>query len=264
MNASLPQTGLITPNNPHITWCRESGHGKTSRTEDSKYTGKMQHPPQRKRNTKNARRNNEEQYRDYDQYCIVNKTIPQTKLQTVQRDYRIPQQQDLEEDFDRVLYTNPGLKRRPNPSPIRRENVRKIFSNQHRTGQQWRETRYDGTTDSESQENHTSTKYGTFPMHRAEIEKIRQQPPKDRKPATPQYQAYRKTYKFIITTDEPTNLVGDTTHKTHARIPEGTTITADSHLRGRKGDRTYQTDKSTQTENPWLSTFERNFGNLSM
>jgi hypothetical protein len=233
-------------------------HGNT-------HTGKMQQAPQKKRNTKNIRRNNEEQYRDYDHHCVVHKTIPQPKLQTVPKDYRITQLQDLEEDFDRVLYTNPGLKRRPNPSPVRRENVKKIFSDPQRIAQQqWRHTKYDFTTDSDSQENQTSTRYGTFLRYRAAAEKIRHQPPKDREPSPHRYQAYRKTYKFIITTDEPTNLVGDATLKTHARIPEGTTITADSHQRGRRGERTYQTDKATQTTNPWLSTFERNFGNLSM
>jgi hypothetical protein len=231
---------------------------------DKSHTGKMLRTPQRKRNTKNVRRNNEDQYTDYDHHCVVHKTLPQSKLQTVTKDYRIPPHEDIEEDFDRVLYTNPGLKRRANTSPVRRENVRKIFSKRKTDKQQWREPKHDSTTDSDSQDKQVYTRYGTFPRFRAGRARTGKQPIRSRETTPVRYEEYRKTYKFVITTDEPTTLLGESTRRVHAKIPEGTTITADSQQNRGRGERTYQTDKATQTLHPWLSTFERRFDTLSM
>jgi hypothetical protein len=218
----------------------------------------MQRIPRKQRNTKNVRRTNEDQYSEGKQYYIRPKTLPQAKLQTVVRDHRIQQrQQHVEEDFDRVLYTHRSPGRRTSHSPTRRENIRNIFSKRQPDEQQWRQPKHDSTTDSDSQEKQEHTRYGTFPRYRAEIARIARQPIRSRETTPVRYEEYRKTYKFIITTDEPTTLVGDSTQKTHAKIPEGTTITADSHQRRGRGERTYQTDKTMQTSHPCLSTFER-------
>jgi hypothetical protein len=77
-------------------------------------------------------------------------------------------------------------------------------------------------------------------------------------------QWYRKSYTFSIVTDEPVTLQGETTGKTYAIVPEGATIKADSHIRGKPGEQTYQSRKQTQTVNLWLSTFVGEFEDLKL
>jgi hypothetical protein len=75
---------------------------------------------------------------------------------------------------------------------------------------------------------------------------------------------YRKSFTFSVNTEEPTTLVGDITQRKYAHFPEHTSIRADSHIRGNLGEVTYQSSNSTQTANPWLSTFERDFSQMKL
>jgi hypothetical protein len=243
---------LETPINTHITWCRESGHGKT--IADKENRTKMPHPQQRQRNTKNVRRSHEDQYGEGELYFVRPKTVPTSKLQTLARDYRTPE--NTQEDYDRTLYKN--------QKPRHKTSDSSFWTQMQLPHNKWRNVSTCSTTDSESQDKRGKQNYGTFPRHN--VERNRQQ----RKEKTIQYkepveyQAYRKTYKFVLTTGEPTTLTGDITHAVYAKIPEETTVSADSNRRGKRGERTYQVDKTTQTTRPWLSTFENSFEEMSM
>jgi hypothetical protein len=208
----------------------------------------------RQRNTKKIRRAQEEQYGEANQDYIKPKTIPQGKLTTVASDYRI--QQGVQEDFDRTLF------RQQNPSGKKIFN--NFFSDHRRSRDQWKQQKADSTTDSDTQETRKYTQYGTFPRSNRKQGRL-ESFWRNTNPQPPQtYETYRKTYKFILTTDEPTTLTGDHTHKIYAIIPEGTKVTADSHQRGPSGETIYQTNKATQTSYPYLSSFEGRFKDMSL
>ena len=77
-------------------------------------------------------------------------------------------------------------------------------------------------------------------------------------------QHYLESYIFKVNTEEPTTLKGDHSGRTYAKIPEGSLIRADSHYRGTPGQITHQATTCTQTEDPWLSSFQRSFQNLKL
>ena len=209
------------------------------------------------RNAKTTRRAHDDQYADRDCQQIKPKTLPKSKLQTIRRDYRLDN--DIEEDFNRTLHL-----RKQTPRSGKQETI--VFNRRAPKHQGYR-TNQHHFTDSDTGSEKT-TQYGTFPRYRTSTptgkgQNLTQEvrPPLNE---GDKYEAFRSTYKFVITTSEPTTLIGDYSRRTYAKIPDGTTITADSHQKGTRGERTYQSHKETQTAHPWMSSFERSFAELSM
>jgi hypothetical protein len=83
-------------------------------------------------------------------------------------------------------------------------------------------------------------------------------------PPTPPRRDYRESYIYSVNTEEPTTLIGDHSCRVYAKIPEHSAIRADSHIRGVPGQVTYQETRSTQTTDPWLSSFQRSFANMKL
>jgi hypothetical protein len=80
----------------------------------------------------------------------------------------------------------------------------------------------------------------------------------------PTKQQYRESYIYSVNTEEPTTLIGDKTRRVYAKIPEYSAVKADSHIRGKPGQIIYQTSIHTQTEDPWLSSFQRSFQDMKL
>ena len=230
----------------------------------------------RNRFTKTNRKPKEEHlYSEVDEVNTRPATIPTPKLSTVNSDYRNGNTEVIKLSPVNSDYQNETTEAEFNQA-VRRSHTlggyldtKKLFNSLARSKS---ERRHQEATETDSSQDTFKTPQPPR-MRRLPTRHYTQcrftprptPPPRNQsRPSQQPSQKYRETYIFSVNTQEPTTLIGDNTRRVYAKIPEYSTIRADSHIRGPPGQVTYQESTATQTANPWLSSFQRSFANLNL
>jgi hypothetical protein len=241
---------------------------------------------------KRNQKNKEEQYTDSDETATRPNTLPNPKISSINADY--VDEIRSEEAFNRARTTYGNCDQVYRNQVYRNSN--QVFHDlQRRPANRRRATRPTSTTSGSTfidtakevprmprMQRLTNRLYTRLPAPPTPRRSYRSPSPPRREYATirrsntlkrplPQLHRpteaqdkYRKSFTFSVNTEEPTTLVGDITQRKYAHFPEHSSVRADSHIRGKLGEVTYQASSSTQTTNPWLSTFERDFSQMKL